>query len=116
MGQTVTALPTLGDIVVGRDVAGRVLRISSHPDADRVVLSIWQEARCLATVRLARADIPAVTHALIEGLVPCEQPVREPASVTQMHPATQNHPAPARPLREAAARVTEALTQRLRRR
>jgi hypothetical protein len=110
MGQTVTPLPTLGDIVVGRDVAGRILRISSHPEADRMVLSIWQEGRCLATVRLARSDIPAVTHALVEGLVPCEQPVREPATVTPLRAE------PPAGLRSAAIRVTEALTQRLRRR
>jgi hypothetical protein len=110
MGQTVTPLPTLGDIVVGRDVAGRTLRISSHPESDRVVLSIWQEGRCLATVRLARADIPAVTHALVEGLVPCEQPVREPATVTPLRAE------PVGAVRAAATRVTEALTQRLRRR
>jgi hypothetical protein len=70
MVRTVTPLPTIGDVVVGRDIAGRELRISGHPEADRLVLSIWQSGRCLATVRLARADVPEVTRALVAGLVP----------------------------------------------
>ncbi len=41
-GVYVSPLPTRGDIVVGRDIAGRVLRVSGHPGQDRVVLSIWQ--------------------------------------------------------------------------
>jgi hypothetical protein len=114
MGQTVTPLPTLGDIVVGRDVAGRILRISSHPEADRVVLSIWQDGRCLATVRLARADVPAVAHALAGTLVPFEQPT--PALEPVPAPVTRLRPPPPNPVRTAASRVTEVLTQRLRRR
>jgi hypothetical protein len=70
MAQTVTPLPSIGDVVSGRDVPGRELRISGHPQADRVVLSIWQDGRCQATVRLARADVPDVIHALAAGLVP----------------------------------------------
>jgi hypothetical protein len=70
MALTVTPLPTIGDVVAGRDVAGRELRISGHPESDRVVLSIWQFGECLATVRLARADVPEVTRALVAGLVP----------------------------------------------
>src|SRR5689334_6926725 len=74
MMQTVTPLPMIGDVVPGRDVAGRELRISGHPDSDRVVLSIWQDGRCQATVRLSRADIPGVTKALVAGLVPVPMP------------------------------------------
>ncbi len=62
-------LPAHGDIVVGQDVAGRVLRISGHPELDRVVLSIWQEGRCLATIRLAADDMPDVMRALTTALV-----------------------------------------------
>jgi hypothetical protein len=67
--RSVTPLPSIGDVIVGRDVAGRELRISGHPDADRLVLSIWQSSQCLATVRLARADVPDVTRALVAGLI-----------------------------------------------
>lgn len=70
----VSPLPQHGDIVVGRDVAGRVLRISAHPGTDRVVLSIWQEGRCLATVRLASADVPHVVSALASAAVSAAEP------------------------------------------
>jgi len=32
--------------------------VSSHPDAGRVVLSIWQDDVCRATLRLAEEDVP----------------------------------------------------------
>lgn len=60
----VAPLPANSDIVVGRDAAGRVLRVSGHPASDRVVLSIWQEGRCLATVRLATGDVPELVRIL----------------------------------------------------
>ena len=62
-----TPAPRLGDVVVGQDALGRVLRVSAHPGSDRVVLSIWQDDRCLATVRLAGADVDRVV-ALLAGL------------------------------------------------
>jgi hypothetical protein len=75
----VTPTPRIGDVVVGRDAVGRVLRISAHPDSDRVVLSIWQEGRCLATVRLAAADVDRLV-AVLEGAaeaVEIDAPTRE---------------------------------------
>ncbi len=65
-----TPVPSRGDVVLGRDRAGRVLRVSSHPEFDRVVLSIWQDARCLATVRLAPGDVPELVRALSAGALP----------------------------------------------
>jgi hypothetical protein len=70
----VSPLPSAGDIVVGRDRAGRILRISSHPESDRVVLSIWQGVTCLATLRLAPADIPDLVRALTAAAVPAAVP------------------------------------------
>ena len=55
---SVTPAPRRGTVLVGRDVAGRALRVSAHPEHGRVVLSIWQGAQCLATVRLAEQDVP----------------------------------------------------------
>ncbi len=55
---TVSPLPRHGDVIVGRDVAGRTLRISGHPESGRVVLSIWQDTVCRATLRLATEDVP----------------------------------------------------------
>ena len=55
---TVSPLPRHGDVVVGRDVAGRTLRVSGHPESGRVVLSVWQGDLCRATLRLAPEDVP----------------------------------------------------------
>ena len=66
-------MPARGEVIVGRDVAGRELRMSSHPELDRVVLSIWQDARCLATFRLAPSDVPELVRALISTALPDEQ-------------------------------------------
>jgi hypothetical protein len=66
---TVSPLPARGTVLVGRDVAGRTLRVSSHPQAGRVVLSIWQDSTCVATVRLAEADVPDLVRTLTAGLV-----------------------------------------------
>lgn len=69
---TVSPLPTHGTVLVGRDVAGRSLRVSSHPDAGRVVLSIWQDATCVATVRIAADDVPDLVRALAGSLLPSQ--------------------------------------------
>ena len=60
----VTPVPRIGDVIAGRDALGRVLRISSHPGTGRVILSIWQEGSCLATVRLAPDDVERLTAVL----------------------------------------------------
>jgi len=66
---TVSPLPRHGDVVVGRDVAGRTLRVSGHPESGRVVLSIWQDGVCRATVRLLPEDVPAVVEMLARSAV-----------------------------------------------
>lgn len=66
---SVTPAPHRGTVLVGRDVAGRALRVSAHPEHGRVVLSVWQGPQCLATVRLAEADVPELVRALAETLV-----------------------------------------------
>src|SRR3954471_12949972 len=103
MMQTVTPLPMIGDVVRGRDVVGRELRISGHPESDRVVLSIWQDGRCQATVRLARADIPGVTRALVSGLVPVPQ--QRPDSGSSVHPLRPVPAAGSTSLREVTDRI-----------
>lgn len=69
----VSPLPTRGTVLLGRDVAGRALRISSHPEAGRVVLSIWDHERCVGTVRLAEADVPDLVRSLAACLVVDDQ-------------------------------------------
>jgi hypothetical protein len=66
---TVSPLPAHGTVLVGRDVSGRTLRVSAHPQAGRVVLSIWQDATCVATVRLAEEDVPDLVRTLTAGLL-----------------------------------------------
>lgn len=61
---TVSPLPRHGDVVVGRDVVGRTLRVSGHPESGRVVLSIWQDSVCRATLRLAPEDVADVVAML----------------------------------------------------
>ena len=63
-GVTISPLPRHGDVIVGRDVAGRTLRISGHPESGRVVLSIWQDTVCKATLRLAPEDVPQFVEML----------------------------------------------------
>jgi len=120
MAQTVTPLPSIGDVVPGRDVAGRELRISGHPESDRVVLSIWQDGRCQATVRLARADVPEVTRALVAGLVPVPRPPdADPGRSGTVH---RLHPDPdpgaiiasGRSLREVTDRIATTVVARVR--
>jgi hypothetical protein len=67
---SVTPAPHRGTVLVGRDVAGRALRVSSHPEHGRVVLSIWQGPQCLATIRLAAEDVPDLVHTLTASLLP----------------------------------------------
>lgn len=69
---SVTPAPHRGTVLVGRDVAGRALRVSSHPEHGRVVLSIWQDDRCLATVRLLEDDVPDLVRVLTASLLPDE--------------------------------------------
>ena len=64
---TVAPLPRGGTALVGRDVRGRALRVTPHPERGRVVLSIWDDDRCLATVRLAAEDVLV----LVRGLSGC---------------------------------------------
>jgi hypothetical protein len=65
----VAPVPSQGDIFVGRDAVGRVLRVSAHPEFDRVVLSIWQEGSCMGTVRLASDDVPDLVRTLTAAVI-----------------------------------------------
>jgi hypothetical protein len=66
---TISPLPRRGSTLLGRDAAGRRLRVSSHPDAGRVVLSIWQDDVCRATLRLAEEDVPELVKMLSSSLI-----------------------------------------------
>ena len=65
---TVSPLPRQGDVLLGRDVDGRWLRVSGHPETGRVVLSIWQGDICRATFRLAPEDGRSARPSASDGL------------------------------------------------
>lgn len=67
---TVSPLPRDGGVLAGRDRAGRTLRIARHTETARVVLSVWQDATCVATVRLAPEDVAELIAQLSRTLVP----------------------------------------------
>lgn len=81
-------VPARGAVFTGREVPGRALRVSSHPELGLVVVSVWQDERCVATVRLAEADVPDLVHALTQSLLSDPAPVYErqpPLSRTGTH-------------------------------
>ena len=79
---SVSPVPAQGAVVVGRDRAGRALRVSAHPELSRVVLSLWDRDRCIGTLRLAPQDVPDVVHALTSAAV------AEPAGLRAVTPAS----------------------------
>jgi hypothetical protein len=46
----------------------RALRVRWHHEADVVVLSMWRDAECVASFRLAVEEVPDLIAALREGL------------------------------------------------
>jgi len=47
---------------------GRAMRVTWHPeagDAGLVVLSLWHDAECVGTFRLAADDVPALVQTLV---------------------------------------------------
>ncbi|MBR7743421.1 hypothetical protein KC207_08980 [Phycicoccus sp. BSK3Z-2] len=47
---------------------GRALRATWHDDAGVLVLSVWRDNVCVATTRVAPADVPALVEVLVGGL------------------------------------------------
>lgn len=67
---SVSPLPRDGATLSGRDRTGRTLRIARHAGTERVVLLVWQDSTCLATVRLAPADVVELVSELTRTLLP----------------------------------------------
>jgi phosphopantothenate synthetase len=59
-----TAAPGSGVVLGDRDRPRRALRVSAHPEAELVLLSVWDGDRCASTVRVDPADVPALLQAL----------------------------------------------------
>lgn len=64
----VVALPASGVIIPDQRGDGRWLRVTWHEEAGVVVLSMWRETGCVATVRVDRDQVPALVTALVDGL------------------------------------------------
>jgi hypothetical protein len=64
----VFAFPHSGDVFCDPRGSNRALRVSWHPVDGLVVLSIWRDDRCVASARVATADVPALVQVLVEGL------------------------------------------------
>jgi hypothetical protein len=62
-----TPLPRQGDVFFDSRGADRALRLSRHPDAGVIVLSIWNGGVCQGTFRLPVDQIPALADALLSA-------------------------------------------------
>ncbi|WP_460367534.1 hypothetical protein [Actinocorallia lasiicapitis] len=63
-----TPLPRTGEVFFDARGDQRAMRLSWHPDADVMVLSLWNQGTCTATFRLAAAEIAGFIEALAQGL------------------------------------------------
>lgn len=65
----VVMLPSPGDVFQDARGGDRWMRATWHPDAGCVVLSLWRGLTCIATMRVARDDVPDLVQSLVGGLV-----------------------------------------------
>jgi hypothetical protein len=63
------APPAPSETYVDARGGGRWMRATWHPEADCVVLSVWRDTTCIATMRVARDDVPGLVQTLVGGLV-----------------------------------------------
>jgi hypothetical protein len=61
-------LPTTGSVFVDDRGGDRALRVTWHPEADVVVLSLWRDNVCAGSFRLPAAEVPALLATLASGL------------------------------------------------
>ena len=66
---TVSPLPSRGGVHFDRRDDGRALRVTAHPEAGTVTLSIWRGDMCVATHQLDTADVPDLIEMLARSLV-----------------------------------------------
>jgi hypothetical protein len=61
-------LPSTGEVFLDARGDGRGLRVSWHPDADVVVLSLWRGGTCAGSFRLPIEEVPELVRVLRDGL------------------------------------------------
>ena len=64
----VRPLPTTGSVFVDDRGGDRALRVTWHPEADVVVLSLWRDNVCAGSFRLHATEVPALLATLASGL------------------------------------------------
>jgi hypothetical protein len=64
-----SAPPTPSDTYLDARGGNRWMRATWHPEADCFVLSVWRGDTCIATMRVARDDVPGLVQTLVGGLV-----------------------------------------------
>jgi hypothetical protein len=66
--RSATPLPTSGEAFLDARGDGRAMRVTWHPEADVVVLSLWRGRTCAGSFRLAVEDVPALVELLRASL------------------------------------------------
>ena len=61
-------LPSTGEVFLDQRGDGRALRVSWHPEADLVVLSLWRAGTCAGSFRLPMTEVPDLIDVLRGGL------------------------------------------------
>jgi hypothetical protein len=85
-----TPLPKQGDVFFDYTRPGRTLRLSRHPDAGVVVLSIWNGGICQATFQLPGEQTEMFVEAFLNAspapVVPGPAPPTAPQPAAQVGP------------------------------
>lgn len=76
---SVTHLPMTGEVFLDARGSRRALRVSWHPEAELVVLSLWRDDTCAGSFRLRIDEVPHLID-LLRGTVEASYDAR-PAPV-----------------------------------
>jgi hypothetical protein len=66
----VAVMPRQGGWHIDPKRPGHYLRVSGHPDAGVVVLSVWRGEHCVVTHELPATDVPELLALLARAVMP----------------------------------------------
>jgi hypothetical protein len=74
----------------------RLLRVSWHPEAGVVVLSVWRDDACVGTIRMPISDVPDLIKTLADGLLTTTAPAQSggTSAMSAMSAADEHEPEP----------------------
>ena len=72
-------LAPTGSVFLDARGDGRALRVTWHPEAGVVVLSLWRENVCAGSFRVATEDVPVLIASLRSGLAETYADARDSA-------------------------------------